>query len=393
MMHRNPVKNQTGPGPSQREIPMNHRILILGASYGSLPGSKLLMAGHTASLVCTGDTARLINREGTRVRFPLRDRAPLEIDSRRLPGTLDALTPEDADPRQYDLVVLGMQEAQYGSNGVRELMQRIARSRKPCLAIMNMPPLPYLRRLPGLFADALKPCYTDPELWDDFDPALMTLASPDPQAFRPPEAAKNVLQVGLPTNFKVARFESAAHNAMLREIEAGIEAARHVGDGVPLEIPVRLKVHDSLFVPLAKWPMLVTGNYRCIRRHDMISIREAVHADLERSRRIYDWTAGLCMSLGAAPGDLVPFGKYARAAEGLAKPSSAARALFSGARHIERVDSLLQRIAWQKGGECAVLEEITGFVDARLERNRSRPVQPAPAEQPQFSRAHEPALA
>jgi hypothetical protein len=36
--------------------------------------------------------------------------------------------------------------------------------------------------------------------------------------------------------------------------------------GGPLEIPVKLKVHDSLFVPLAKWPMLMTGNYRCIRR-------------------------------------------------------------------------------------------------------------------------------
>lgn len=392
-MHRIPVKNQTGPGTSQREIPMNNRILILGASYGSLPASKLLMAGHTVSLVCTGDTARLINREGVRVRFPLRDRAPLEIDSRRLPGTLDALMPEDADPRQYDLIVLGMQEAQYGSDGVRELMHRIARSRKPCLAIMNMPPLPYLRRLPGLFVDALKPCYTDPELWADFDPARVTLASPDPQAFRPPEAAKNLLQVGLPTNFKVARFGSAAHDAMLCDIAAGIEAARWVEDGVPLEVPVRLKVHDSLFVPLAKWPMLVTGNYRCIRRHDMISIREAVHADLDRSRRIYDWTAGLCMSLGAAPEDMVPFDKYAKAAEGLAKPSSAARSLFGGARHIERVDRLLQRIAWQKGGECAVLEEITGFVDARLEKNRNRSLPPARAEQPLFAFAPEPAPA
>ncbi|MDP2399451.1 MAG: hypothetical protein Q8M53_13975 [Burkholderiales bacterium] len=374
---------------------MNYRILILGASYGSLLGSKLLMAGHRVSLVCTAPTARLINREGTQVRFPLRDRAPLELDSRRLPGTLDALTPDAADPRQYDLIVLGMQEAQYGSAGVRGLMRRIARTPKPCLAIMNMPPLPYLRRLPGLFVDALESCYTDPELWDGFDPARITLASPDPQAFRPPEAAKNVLQVGLPTNFKAARFESAEHNALLRDIEAGIEAARYVEDGVALEIPVKLKVHDSLFVPLAKWPMLATGNYRCIRRHDMIPIREAVHADLERSRRIYDWTAGLCMSLGAEPGDLVPFDKYAKAAEGLAKPSSAARALFGGAQHIERVDRLLQLVAWQQGSECAVLEEIVGFVDARLETNRAAAAVRQPPSTPQlgFVRLPEPALA
>jgi hypothetical protein len=369
MMHRNPVKSQTGTPPTEGRMRKN--ILILGASYGSLLGTKLLMAGHHVSLVCTAPTARLIKREGTRVRFPLRGRDPVEVDSRHLPGRLDAVTPADADPGAYDLIVLGMQESQYGGDGVRALMRRVARSRKPCLAIMNMPPLPYLRRLPGLFVDALEACYTDPELWDGFDPTRVTLASPDPQAFRPPEAAKNVLQVGLPTNFKAARFESAEHNALLQELEAGIDAARYEADGEMLEIPVRLKLHESLFVPLAKWPMLITGNYRCVRRHDMISIREAVHVDLERSRRIYEWTASLCRSLGAAPEDLVSFDKYARAAESLAKPSSAARALFGGAQHIERVDSLVQRIAWQNGTECGVLEEIVGVVDARLQKNRN----------------------
>ena len=32
----------------------------------------------------------------------------------------------------------------------------------------------------------------------------MSLCSPDPQAFRPPEEAANVLHVGLSTNFKAA---------------------------------------------------------------------------------------------------------------------------------------------------------------------------------------------
>jgi len=370
---------------------MQYNILVLGASYGSLLGTKLLMAGHRVSLVCTAPTARLINREGTRVRFPLRGEAmPLEIDSRTLPGMLVAVTPDQADPQAYDLIVLGMQEVQYGSPGVRELMRRIARARKPAFAIMNMPPLPYLRRLPGIHADALKVCYTDPSVWEDFDPALITLASPDPQAFRPPESAKNVLQVGLPTNFKAARFESPQATAILRELEAGIEGARIVRDGVAMEIPVKLKVHDSIFVPLAKWPMLITGNYRCVRRRDMISIREAVHGNLDLSRRVYEWAAGLCMTLGADAGDLVPFEKYAKAAEGLGKPSSAARALFGGAEHIERVDSLVRRIAWQRGTECAVLEGIVELVDERLEKNRSKP---AAQKEPAFEFTPEPSMA
>src|SRR5947199_9471037 len=121
---------------------MKYSVLILGASYGSLFSTKLLMAGHGVSLVCTKPTAELINREGTVVRFPIRGRqAPVDISSKVLPGALSATTPDHVDPREFDLVVLGMQEAQYGSAGVRELMGRIAESRVPFLAVMNMPPL------------------------------------------------------------------------------------------------------------------------------------------------------------------------------------------------------------------------------------------------------------
>jgi hypothetical protein len=264
-----------------------------------------------------------------------------------------------------------MQEAQYGSQGVLELMGRIARARKPCLAIMNMPPLPYLKRIPGLSTEPLVACYAHPRVWEGFEPSLITLASPDPQAFRPADQPKNVLQVGLPTNFKAARFEGEEPTALLRNLEADIEGARfHTGDAA-IEIPVKLKVHDSIFVPLAKWPMLMTGNYRCIRPNDMIPIKEAVHGNVDKSREIYDWVSKLCTMLGAEAADLVPFEKYAKAAESLGKPSSAARALFGGAEHIERVDSLVRRIARQLGLQCDTLHEIVTLVDERLGRNRS----------------------
>ena len=48
-----------------RRHPGRHRVLILGASYGSLLGTKLLMAGHDVTLVCTPSTAALVNRSGT----------------------------------------------------------------------------------------------------------------------------------------------------------------------------------------------------------------------------------------------------------------------------------------------------------------------------------------
>ena len=137
-----------------------------------------------------------------------------------------------------------------------------------------------------------------------------------------------------------------------------------------IDLPVKLKVHESIFVPLAKWAMLCTGNYRCVKPDAAVSIKEAVHTDIEASRRVYDWVRELCMMLGASPDDLVPFEKYAAAANGLIRPSSAARALFNGAPNIERVDRLVQSIAAQRGMRNAELDATVALVDARLEMNR-----------------------
>ena len=347
-----------------------YEVLVLGASYGSLLSTKLLMAGHGVTLVCTRSTAELINREGTLVRFPVKGReSAVDVHSRHCTGDVRACTPDEVDPARFDLVVLGMQEPQYGAHGVRQLMRRVAEARTPCLAIMNMPPLPYLARISGVSTGNLADCYTDATVWEGFDPALITLASPDAQAFRPADRPKNVLHVGLPTNFKAAPFATEEATTLLRHLEADVEQARLASDD-DIEVPVKLKVHRSLFVPLAKWPMLITGNYRCIRPDAMIAIRDAVHGNVARSREIYDWVANVCRRLGADADDLVPFEKYAKAAEGLGKPSSAARALFSGALNIERVDKLVWRMSSELGLHSDALHEIVALVDERLERNR-----------------------
>ena len=350
-----------------------YKILIMGASYGSLLGTKLALAGHTVKLVCLPAEADLINKEGAIVRLPVKGRDGLiEINSKKLSGQLSAGGTTAFNPADFDLVALAMQEPQYRSPGVRELLHAVAKARVPCMSIMNMPPLPYLARIPGLDVDACRGCYTDPGVWDRFDPKLMTLCSPDPQAFRPPEEKVNVLQVRLPTNFKAARFDSDAHTAILRQLESDIEAIRFdCGDG-KIELPVKLKVHDSIFVPLAKWSMLLAGNYRCVQKDAMIPIKEAVHSDIEATRSVYNWVAKLCMSLGAGQNDLVPFEKYANAALSLASPSSAARALAAGAPNIERVDRLVQTIAAQKGMQSAVIDRTVALVDGWLEANRRK---------------------
>src|SRR5215216_2345271 len=314
-----------------------YNILIMGASYGSLLASKLMFGGHQVKLVCLPAEADLINTEGFRVRLPVRGRKePIEIDSRKLPGKVSAAGPAEVNPADYDLVGLAMQEPQYRSPGVRELLDAVAKSRVPCMSIMNMPPLAYLKRIPGLNTDALKPAYTDPTVWNSFDPAFITLCSPDPQAIRPPDEKVNVLQVTLPTNFKVAGFDSDQHTAILRRLQNDIEAIRFdTGEG-KIELPVKLKVHDSIFVPLAKWAMLLTGNYRCVTKDGAINIKDAVHGDIETSRSVYNFVRDLCIKLGAAPDKLVPL------------------------------------IAAQKGLRDPVIDATVALVDSRLEANRKK---------------------
>jgi hypothetical protein len=348
-----------------------YRILILGASYGSLLASKILFGSHFVRLVCLPEEASLINSEGFRVRLPVRGRAELiELDSRRLPGEVSASGATEVDPREYDLIGLAMQEPQYGSPGVRELLDAIATSHIPCMSIMNMPPLAYMRRIPAVNAAFLEPAYTTPDVWERFDLDSITLCSPDPQAIRPVGEKSNVLTVTLPTNFKVARFGNEQANEIIRSLEKEIDAARFDAPEGKIQLPVKLRFYDSIFVPLAKWAMLMAGNYRCITEDGMRTAKEAVHSDLEASRSIYDFVLNVCTKLGASRDELVPFEKYAAAAQELSRPASAARALNNGALNIERADKMVQLTARQHNMNHPILDQIVARVDRRLEANR-----------------------
>jgi hypothetical protein len=137
-----------------------------------------------------------------------------------------------------------------------------------------------------------------------------------------------------------------------------------------IELPVKLRFYDSVFVPLAKWAMLMAGNYRCITEDGMRTAQEAVHSDLAASRSIYDFVVEVCVRIGASGGELVPFEKYAAAAQELSRPASAARALNNGAQNIERADKLVQLVARQNGMRHPILDQIVALVDRRLDANR-----------------------
>src|SRR5262245_27969807 len=103
-----------------------YNILIMGASYGALLASKLLFGGPTVKLLCLPAQADLDNAEGFRVRPPVKGRKePVELKSSKLPGKVSAGGKGGVNPADYDLVGLAMQEPQYRSPGVRELLDAV----------------------------------------------------------------------------------------------------------------------------------------------------------------------------------------------------------------------------------------------------------------------------
>jgi hypothetical protein len=97
-----------------------------------------------------------------------------------------------------------------------------------------------------------------------------------------------------------------------------------------------------------------------------VSRKFYLHGDLKLSQSIYDHVDGIARRLGADPQDQVPFQKYAKAAESLLKPSSAARAVAAGAPFIERVDLLVKLISHQFGAPSAEIDRTVEIVDQKL---------------------------
>ena len=353
---------------------MPYNILILGAAYGSLLGSKILFGGHHVHHVCLPAEADLINAEGFRVKLPVKGRKDHGADRyAQSPRQGLGVRPEGSEPEAF-------RPDRARDAGAAVSLARRARTARRGREVARADDVDHEHAAAavreahsGLDYEALKPAYTDASVWDNFDPTCLTLCSPDPQAIRPPDGKANELLVTLPTNFKVAKFDDERGNKIVRQLEQEIDAIRFdPGDGTKIELPVKLRAYDSLFVPLAKWAMLLAGNYRCVTEDGMRTAQEAVHSDPATSKSVYDFVFDLCVKLGANPADLVPYEKYAAAAQSLTRPASAARALQNGAPNIERADKLVQLIAKQKGLSHPAIDAQVALVDRRIEANRKK---------------------
>ena len=346
------------------------RVLVLGASYGLLAAAKISLAGHHVTLVCRRAEADVFLAQGAQVLIPtkdLTDRHDLTLPTiegvAHDAGILGVVEPTEVLPDLFDLAILAMGEPQYAAPEIASLMAKIGQTGLACLSLMNLLPAPFLAGL-DLDIAKLAPAYGAFDVWKTLNPSQITSASPDPQAVRLDPARLNDLTVTLASNFKVAPFADPLHQSLIVRLAHDVD---HIAGPATA---VRIVAHPSRFVPLAKWPMLITGNCRCLRDGAPVSIGEAVHSDLAESRQIYDWVSGIVRMIGAGDADLVPFDRYAAAARSLSLPSSLARALFAKAPKIERVDLLVQLVSQDLGQRDDALNKIVDRIDRTLVFNR-----------------------
>lgn len=346
-------------------------ILVLGASYGLLIGTRLALAGHAVTLVARLSEVTRFRSNGLSVELAVKEGdETIHIGQDDLPQAMSFATPEEAVACRFDLAFLALAEPQYRAPEIASLLEALTKAGTPSVSIMNMPPSPFLARLPGISVDAMRPAFAALEAWNKLDPQLLTAASPDPQAVRLNPECPERLTVTLPTNFKIAPFANPSHQEMLEAVASSVDASRVFRDGREVTPRVRLIASKSLYVPLAKWPMLIAGNCRCVQEGAARSIKEAVWDNVVESQVIYEDVLALCRYLGAPMGDLVPFEKYSLAAKSLSLPSSLARGLHSGATAVERVDMLVAALSVEAGTSIRGLSSITNLIDVMLHANR-----------------------
>lgn len=340
------------------------RALVIGASYGLLPAAKIAASGHAVTVVGRAEEVRAIRHSGASVTFGASERLIPPTG----PHALSFATPDVVDPSEFDIVFLALQEPQARAPEIASLIRLIA-DRLPVASVMNMPPPPFLDRIEKLPVAVPAGAYSAEEVWNALPAERMTLASPDPQAFRPDAERPGHLQVTLASNFKFAPFARAEDQAVLARIAR--DASRLTANWG--RVPVHLLARGSLFTPLAKWPMLLTGNCRCLTETGaLLSISDAVGQDLVASRLLYEGINEALRWLGAPQAVLVPFDAYLAASRQLVRPSSLARALTSGATAVERIDRLvlgLMQVAPVHRDVLAELDRISAVISAKLAQN------------------------
>lgn len=333
-------------------------ILIFGASYGILASFKFLLAGYDVVCICKKDEAKYLNKNGFLINIPGYLKTKLNIESKNLKGRFFPTEPNNIDLSKIKIVILAMQEDQYKDVKLSSILLEIAQKKIPTISIMNIPPSVYLKNFNLNNIDELDYIYVNNHIWKKFDENFITHSSADPQIYKPNIEKINEIHVRLASNFKISDFKDNKSSKLLEIISNKINNARYLIKEKNTKIPINFNIFKSNFVSISKWPMIITGNYRCLENNKLRSIKEAVNEDLNYSKKIYNDVYELCKKIGAEDKDLINFEKYVKASQNLNAPSSVSRQAYAGGKNFERVDKLVLFFAKKNNIQITGLDEI-----------------------------------
>ena len=241
------------------------------------------------------------------------------LDSRKLPGKVTAGGAAGVNPKDYDLVGLAMQEPQYRSPGVRELLDAVAKSKRAlhvdhehaAAALRQAHPRPRLRCAQARLhrSDGVGQFRSRPA------DAEQPRSAGDPSAGR--EGQRAAWSRCRPIS-RSRKFDNDKYTAILRQLEKDIDAARFDTPEGKIELPVKLK--------RARFDFRAAGEMGDAARRQLSLHHQRRHAHRARSgayatsrsrARSTISSSTSASSSAPTPSDLVPFEKYAAAAQSL----------------------------------------------------------------------------
>lgn len=332
------------------------RVLILGGNYGLLIAAYLHERGIPFDIYATENESIILNKNGFRFFYNG------DVCSTIKPDILWSAFSERDPIRQikYDLMIFAMQEPTYSQHNVENII-KLYKNSCPILSIMNIPPPSFITHNLGLNQINLSDAYTSYSLFQSLSPAQIIYSSPEPQIFLEPNSGLYHIRLG-----GVFRCSSFDVEFLSKEL-AQLILKPLANSKLPLEI----KTYSSPWVSVSKFPMLITGNYRCISNGILRSINEAVLDDSNLAEKIYAEVVSGMKYLGAPRSAIVPFGKYLVASRHLTAPSSVARSILAGKNQVERTDKLLRNIFRAYQIKCLELDKVVSEIDLAIEKYKS----------------------
>lgn len=332
---------------------IENKVLILGGNYGLLFAAFLHHRHIDFDILVSEPEAIVFNSSGFTVTS--RDQLPQKV---RPCGSWEAITDIVAQD-EYDLAVFAMPESAFSSPNIVTICHVLLKNRTPILNLMNIPLPNFVSHTLGVVtsADRLAESYKGFSLLSLVPSSSTINSSPEPQIFKGDRL--NVINLRLGGTFRCSNFREIVNPSLRERLIAPAKHRESLG--------ISLKEYQNPWVSVSKWPMLMTGNYRCLQRGQLFSIADAVKRDLKKSKALYNEVSANMAKLGAPRSALIPFHMYLNASSQLDAPSSVARALHNGSPAVERVDRLLLDIFSSHKLSVDLLSEVVSAVEQNMQ--------------------------